>query len=100
MKTELTLTELKNMKGLALIDLNATWCGPCRMLKPVLEKLDGEMDDVEFFGIDVDDKPEFAEEFQVSSIPCVILVKDGKEVARSVGFKPYDQIKNFINQCK
>lgn len=100
MKTELTLNELKEKKGLVLLDLNATWCGPCRMLKPVLEKLDGEMTDVDFYGIDVDDMPEFAEEFGVSSIPCVILVKDGKEVARSVGFKPYDQIKNFINQYK
>lgn len=100
MKTELTLKELKEMNGVVLLDLNATWCGPCRMLKPVLERLDGEISDVEFYGIDVDDKPEFAEEFGVSSIPCIILVKDGKELARSVGFKPYDQIKNFINQYK
>ena len=100
MKTELTLIELKAMKGYALIDLNATWCGPCRMLKPVLEKLDTEIADVEFYGIDVDDNPEFAEAFGVSSIPCVILVKDGQEVSRSVGFKPYEQMKNFINNSK
>lgn len=100
MKTKLTLNELKAMKGYALIDLNATWCGPCRMLKPVLEKLDTEIADVEFYGIDVDDNPEFAEAFGVSSIPCVILVKDGQEVSRSVGFKPYEQMKNFINNSK
>lgn len=100
MKTELTLKELKEKKGVTLIDLNATWCGSCRMLKPVLEKLDGEIEDVDFYGIDVDDKPEFAEEFGVSSIPCVILVKNGKEVARSVGFKPFDQMKNFVDQYK
>lgn len=100
MRTNLTLDELKGMKGVAVVDMNATWCGPCRMLKPVLEKLEGEITDVEFFGVDVDDNPEFAEEYQVSSIPCVILFKDGKEVARSVGFKPFEQMKNFVNQYK
>ena len=100
MRTNLTLEELKGMKGVAVVDMNATWCGPCRMLKPVLEKLEGEITDVEFFGVDVDDNPEFAEEYQVSSIPCVILFKDGKEVARSVGFKPFEQMKNFVNQYK
>ncbi len=100
MKTNLTLNELKTMKGCALIDLNATWCGPCRMLKPVLEKLEGETPDVEFYGIDVDDNPEFAEAFGVSSIPCIIFVKDGKEVSRSVGFKPYGEIKKFIEASK
>ena len=100
MRTNLTLKELKENKGVSVIDLNATWCGPCRMLKPVLERLEGEIKDVEFYGVDVDDNPDFAEAFNVSSIPCVIVVKDGKEVARSVGFKPYDQMKNFINQCK
>ena len=100
MKTNLTLNELKEMKGYALIDLNATWCGPCRMLKPVLEKLEGETPDVEFYGIDVDDNPEFAEAFGVSSIPCIVFVKDGKEVSRSVGFKPYPEIKKFIEGSK
>ncbi|MBR6072042.1 MAG: thioredoxin [Acholeplasmatales bacterium] len=100
MKTNLTLNELKNRTGVSVVDMNATWCGPCRMLKPVLEKLEGEYNDVEFYGVDVDDNPEFAEEFGVSSIPCVILVKDGKEVARSVGFKPFDQMKNFVDQYK
>ncbi len=100
MKTNLTLEELKNKSGVSVIDLNATWCGPCRMLKPVLEKLESEITDVDFYGIDVDDNPEFAEAFGVSSIPCVIVVKNGKEVSRSVGFKPYDQMKSFVNNSK
>ncbi len=100
MKNNLKVNELNEMKGYAVVDLNATWCGPCRMLKPVLEKLEGEISDVEFYGIDVDDNPEFAEAFGVSSIPCVLFLKDGKEVARSVGFKPYDQMKSFINNSK
>ena len=100
METNLTLTELKNMKGVAVIDMNATWCGPCRMLKPVLEKLESELTDVKFYGIDVDDNEDFAQAFNVSSIPCVVVIKDGEEVSRSVGFKPYEQMKSFINNCK
>ncbi len=100
METNLTLNDLKAMKGVAVIDLNATWCGPCRMLKPVLEKLEGEITDVKFYGVDVDDNEDIAAHFNVSSIPCVIVVKDGEEVSRSVGFKPYEQMKNFINQSK
>ena len=100
MKTNLNVNELEGMKGYAVVDLNATWCGPCRMLKPVLEKIEGEITDVDFYGIDVDDNPEFAEAFGVSSIPCVLFLKDGKEVARSVGFKPYPEMKNFINNSK
>lgn len=100
METNLTLNDLKTMKGVAVIDLNATWCGPCRMLKPVLEKLEGEITDVKFYGVDVDDNEDIAAHFNVSSIPCVIVVKDGEEVSRSVGFKPYEQMKNFINQSK
>ena len=100
MKNNLKVNELNEMKGYAVVDLNATWCGPCRMLKPVLEKLETEISDVEFYGIDVDDNPEFAEAFGVSSIPCVLFLKDGKEVARSVGFKPYEQMKSFINNSK
>ena len=100
MKNNLKVNELNEMKGYAVVDLNATWCGPCRMLKPVLEKLEGEITDVKFYGVDVDDNEDIAAHFNVSSIPCVIVVKDGEEVSRSVGFKPYEQMKNFINQSK
>lgn len=95
-----TLNNLNEIKGVALIDFNATWCGPCRMLHPVLEKLDQEISDVEFFEVDVDDNSELAEKFNITNIPCVIIVKDGVEVSRSVGFKPEAQIRQFINSSK
>ena len=100
METNLTLNDLKTMKGVAVIDLNATWCGPCRMLKPVLEKLEGEITDVKFYGVDVDDNEDIAAHFNVSSIPCVIVVKDGEEVSRSVGFKPKAMLENWIDSNK
>ena len=81
----------------ALIDFSATWCGPCRMLAPVLEdlseKLAGKLD---FFNVDVDEVPELAREFSVSSIPCLVLLKNGEAVSQSVGFRPGDQIKAWI----
>jgi len=95
-----TLNNLNEIKGVALIDFNATWCGPCRMLHPVLDKLEKEISDVEFFEVDVDDNSELAEKFNITNIPCVIIVKDGKEVSRSVGFKPETQIRQFINASK
>ena len=85
---------------IALIDFSATWCGPCRMVGPVVDQLSNEMKDVEFFNVDVDDDPELAEKFGIQSIPALILLKDGKEVSRSVGFKPKAMLESWINSNK
>ena len=95
-----TLENVKDLKGYALVDFNATWCGPCRMLHPILEKLDNEISDVDFYEVDVDDNMELAANFNVSNIPCLVILKDGKEIARSVGFKPENMIKQFIVNSK
>ncbi|MBR5411031.1 MAG: thioredoxin [Clostridia bacterium] len=79
-----------------LVDFNATWCGPCRMLKPVLEQLAEERPDVKVVSVDVDEAPELAEEYDVSSIPCVVLMKNGQEADRSVGFMPKDGLLALI----
>ena len=79
-----------------LVDFNATWCGPCRMLKPVLETLSAERPDVTVLGVDVDENPDLAEEFGVFSIPCVVLIKDGAEVDRSVGLVPKEQLESML----
>lgn len=81
----------------ALIDFSATWCGPCRMLAPVLEDLSEKMaGKLDFFNVDVDEVPELAQKFGVSSIPCLVLLKNGQAVSQSVGFRPADQIKSWI----
>ena len=85
---------------IALIDFSAEWCGPCRMVGPVVEQLSNEMKDIEFFNVDVDDDLELAEKFGIQSIPALILLKDGKEVSRSVGFKPKAMLENWINSNK
>ena len=79
-----------------LVDFNATWCGPCRMLKPTLEELAAECSDIEIVGVDVDENSDLAEEYDVFSIPCVVLIKDGAEADRSVGLVPKERLVNML----
>ncbi len=84
--------------GVSVVDFNAKWCGPCRMLGPVLEKLSGEMADVRFYAVDVDEDPDVAEQFHITSIPYVAVFRDGQKVAENVGFIPEPAMKAFIQQ--
>lgn len=79
-----------------LVDFYATWCGPCRMLRPILEELSEDRQDVKFVSIDTDDARELAIEYNISSIPCVILFKDGKEADRNVGLVPREALEDFL----
>ena len=79
-----------------LIDFNAAWCGPCRMLRPVLEEIAEERNDYKIVSINIDKEEALAEEFNVYSIPCLVIMKNGKEENRSVGFKPKEEIESFI----
>ena len=79
------------IKGTVLVDFNATWCGPCKMLKPVLEEISEERS-FKIVSVDVDNNMELAREYGVMTIPCLILFKDGKEIKRSVGLKTKDDI--------
>ena len=79
-----------------LVDFNADWCGPCRMLRPIIEKVAEDRDDVKFVSINIDDEDELAEKYNVSSIPCLVLFDDGKETKRSIGLISKDNIESFI----
>ncbi len=79
-----------------LVDFNATWCGPCRMLKPVLEQVAAERSDVTVLGVDIDENMDLAEEYGVFSIPCLVLFKDGAEADRSVGLVPKESIEKLL----
>lgn len=72
-------------EGAVLVDFNAVWCGPCQMMKPVVEELVERMPEVTFVAVDVDDEEELAERYGVATIPCFVMMRDGEEVAREVG---------------
>ena len=85
-----------NSKVPVLVDFNATWCGPCKMLGPVLEELAEETDKYNVVSIDVDDNQELAQKYDVYSIPCLVVIKDGQEVKRSVGFIPKEEVEELM----
>lgn len=80
-----------------LVDFFATWCGPCRQLLPIMEEVAEEMaSDVTIVKMDIDDAPKTPADFGIQTIPTLILFKDGKEVARSVGSMPKSALEGFI----
>lgn len=86
-------------EGLVLADFWATWCGPCKMIAPVLEEIDSEMSDkVKIVKLDVDENQETAGKFGVMSIPTLILFKDGKVVDQAVGYQPKEALVELINK--
>ena len=93
-------TEVEECKGLVVIDLYADWCGPCRMLAPVLAELEGEYPDVKFCKINVDNDPELAKTFNVKNIPMVAFVKDNTFADMSIGFVPKENLKKLIEENK
>ena len=93
-------TEVEECKGLVVIDLYADWCGPCRMLAPVLAELEGEYPDVKFCTINVDNDPELAKAFNVKNIPMVAFVKDNTFADMSIGFVPKENLKKLIEENK
>jgi len=81
-----------------VVDFFATWCGPCKMISPIIEKLANDITNVKFVKIDVDKHDELARIYGIMSIPTLIFFKDGKEVKRHVGFINEDKIKEIINE--
>ena len=80
-------------KRTALVDFWAAWCGPCRMLAPVIEELSGEVpDDVLVAKVDIDQEPDLAARYGVMSIPTVVSFRDGEEYRRVVGLTPKDAL--------
>ena len=80
-----------------LLDFYATWCGPCKMLTPVLEEVDSDYPDVEFVKIDVDTDTDLARRYNVSVIPTLFVIKDGKVTATTKGYLNADELRAFID---
>ena len=89
-----------NQNNITVVDFWASWCGPCKMLAPVYEKVAGEMQECLFVKVNVDEEQEIATKNQIYSIPTIILFKAGKELARKSGYMSEAELKNFINSSK
>ena len=83
-----------------LVDFYADWCGPCQMLSPIVDEVAEERDDIKVGKINVDEQMELAMRFQVSSIPMLVVFKDGKAVAKSVGYRPKSEIAAMVEGAR
>lgn len=93
-------TDVIGKQGLVAVQFYATWCGPCKMLKPVLDAVASEEKDIEFYRVDIDQYRDQAIESGIRSVPTVVLYKDGEEVDRTSGYQPKDKIAQWIGNHK
>lgn len=89
--------EVLNKAGVTLVDFFAVWCGPCKMVAPVLDELSMEMQGkAKIFKVDVDQSPELAQRYGISSVPTMILFKNGRPIEKIVGFQPKAALKTKL----
>lgn len=82
-----------------LVDFYADWCGPCRMLGPVIEELTNQRNDIKVCKLNVDENPELAQAFRVMSIPTLMVVNKGKIAKTSNGFRPKEEIERMLQEA-
>ena len=89
-------TEVLKSDVPVLVDFNAEWCPPCQALHPILEELAEEGGDFKIVSVDIDDQDELAEEYEVSSIPCLVVFNGGEETERKVGLQPKKRLQKML----
>lgn len=90
---------LANNKSV-FVDFYADWCGPCKMVGPLVEQLSEKESDVEFVKVNVDKNPDVASMYGIMSIPTLIAIKDGEVVAQGVGYQPLPQLEKLVAKAK
>ncbi len=90
---------LKDNKSV-FVDFYADWCGPCKMVGPLVEELSNEMTDVKFVKVNVDNLPDVAQRYGIMSIPTLLAFKDGELVGNIVGFQPKEALAQLANKTK
>ncbi len=88
--------EVVNFNGTVLLDFYADWCGPCKMLSPIIEEVSNEYPAVKFLKVNVDENPELASEFGIVSIPTLVAIRDRKIIAQNIGYCTKDAIIGMI----
>ncbi len=88
--------EVLNAPQTVLLDFWAEWCGPCRMLAPIVESIAAEHSEIRVGKVNVDEQPELAMQFGVRSIPMLVVMKGGKAVASTVGYQPKESIERLL----
>lgn len=88
-----------NSEKLSVVEFFATWCMPCRMLKPIMEKIEGQKKSISFYEIDVEESEEIAKRYRIFSVPTVVCFKGGKKIDSIVGLNTYDDMLSFIVRC-
>ena len=97
--TEATF-ENETASGVTVVDFWASWCGPCRMLSPIVEELAGEMSGVKFAKVNVDEEPALANAFRVNAIPTLVFMKNGQAVGQVVGLQAKEDLRAVIQKVK
>ncbi|KAF0132964.1 MAG: thioredoxin 1 [Candidatus Saganbacteria bacterium] len=92
------LMEVENFKGIAFVDFWAPWCGPCKMMAPVFDKMSQKYNSIKFVKVNTTENMKKASEYGVSSIPCIIIFKDGKEADRIVGFQDENSFEQIVKK--
>lgn len=95
-ETEEFKNEVENATETTIVDFFATWCGPCKMLSPVFEEIDQNVEEAKFLKVDIDKSLDLARRFEVTTVPTVIIFKDGKEADRLVGFIPKQKLEEMV----
>ncbi len=89
--------EVQAQQGIMLLDFWATWCGPCSMIAPIVDQV-AEEENIKVGKINIDEERNLAYQFEIEAIPTIILMKDGKEINRQVGFMDKNELKAFLQK--
>ena len=97
---EKNFDEVINNSDMSVVDFSATWCMPCRMLKPILEKAEDKFENVYFYNLDIDESEQIAKRYRIFSVPTVVCFRSGKKIDSMVGLNSFDDVVGFIKRCR